>query len=231
MLPYKVTEKYDLLVTALEEASVNADCGMVELAKPVQGCFKQVSAAKVSFECILHLKDWKWKGVSKSTKERVNILVHAKESIRKRDHALLSSTVCVNYFVSEAGAGRLLQAFHYDYNPCQRDHAMFHMQMTNRCIAVDGPAIESLKLEFSLPNEAAAIVVRSARVPTCDMTLASVLLCLAADHVGGAHFSEFFSRACDLQTEMPHPLIGKLRKSLGATPANLHSSHWFQHLR
>jgi len=230
MLPYEVTEKYEALVTALEEASYGANCGFVEKVNPLQTCFRTQAGGRVFFNCILHLKEWKWKGVS-GKQHGVNILIQAQEVIRQRDQALLSSTVSVNYFDVSAENTQLLQAFHFDYNPCQRDHALFHMQVTNTCITLSGNEAEALKVEFTIPQNTNPKCLRSARVPTCDMTLASVLLCLAADHIGGSFFTEFLERVRELQVKMPQPLIGKLRRSLAAAPAHLHSSHWFMHLK
>ena len=195
MLPYKVTGKYEQLIEALNEVGTSADCGEVALAKPVLSCFHSDDSGEASFDCTLYLKRWRWKGVSK--KERINILIHARERIRRADHMLLSSAVCVNYFTASDQPAELLQAFHYDYDPCQRDHPLFHMQVTNRCIALT--AADSELLEIHMPAAVAPAVLRCARVPTCDMTLASVLLCLAADHVGGSLFAEFVAKICELQ--------------------------------
>jgi hypothetical protein len=115
-------------------AGTRADCGEVAVAKPVLSCFRSDGAGEVSFDCTLYLKSWRWKGVS--TKERINILIQAKERIRRADRVLLSSTVCVNYFTSSDRQMQLLQAFHYDYDPAQKGHPLFHMQVTNRCIAL-----------------------------------------------------------------------------------------------
>ncbi|HMG11728.1 MAG TPA: hypothetical protein VK571_01000, partial [Gemmatimonadaceae bacterium] len=161
-----------------------------------------------------------------SGKERINILVQAREKIRREDQLLLTSVVAVNYF--EVPSGQLLQAFHFDYDPDQADHPLFHMQVTNRCIELPPGYVE--QLEINIPPEPAARVLRCARIPTCDMTFASVLLCLTADHVGGTIFAEFLERICELQQEMPQPDIGKLSDSLGAALTNVRSSHWFRHL-
>jgi hypothetical protein len=225
MLPYKVTVKYEILINALREAGTSADCGDVALVRPIGSCFHSDNAVEV-FDCTLYLKSWRWKGVS--TKERINILVHAKERIRRADHALLTSTVCVNYFTVSEGQQKLLQAFHYDYDPTQKDHPLFHLQVTNRCIAL--PAADSESLEIQMPDAVAEPVLRCARVPTCDMTLASALLCLAADHVGGQLFAEFLAKICEIQKEMPQPNIVKLGQSLGNPVQDVRSSHWFRHL-
>lgn len=226
MLPYKVTAKYEELIEALRTTGTNADCGEIAEAKPINSCFRSDEDGHEYFECVLHLKEWKWKGVS--GKERINILVHAREKIRRNDRALLSSSVCVNYFTLGSGQADLLQAFHYDFEPTQRDHPLFHMQVTNRCITLSPE--DTQELEIQIPAAVAPTVLRCARVPTCDMTLASVLLCLAADHVGGELFAEFFDRICELQKEMPRPNIDALGQSLGGGISDIRSSHWFRHV-
>jgi hypothetical protein len=138
------------------------------------------------------------------------------------------SSVCVNYFTVLEDQQKLLQAFHYDYDPTQRDHPLFHMQVTNRCIAM--PPADSQSLEIQMPVAVAEPVLRCARVPTCDMTLASALLCLAADHVGGQLFAEFLAKICKIQKGMPQPNIVKLGQSLGNPVQDVRSSHWFSHV-
>lgn len=225
MLPYNVTQKYEALIQGLRDAGTSADCGDVAEAQPIGACFRPSAAGDaVMFECALLLKQWRWKGAS--GKERINILVHAREKIRKEDHVLLTSSVGVNYL--GLPDGDLLQAFHFDYDPAQADHPLFHMQVTNRCIELSAEHVQ--ELEIKMPAEPIPRVLRCARIPTCDMTLASVLLCLAADHVGGAIFAEFLERISELQQQMPQPDIGKLATSLGVAVGNVRSSHWFRHL-
>lgn len=223
MLHYKTTAKYEELIQSLKDVGTAGDCGDIAQAKPIQSCFRSDDLGNEHFECTLHLRKWRWKGVS--GKERINILVHAHETIRRSDLLLLSSNVCVNYF--HATEGGLLQAFHFDYDPTQKDHPLFHMQVTNRCLTLSQEDIA--ELEIQLPAEIPAGLLRCARVPTCDMTLASVLLCLAADHVGGAIFAEFLDRICNIQEGMPHPDITKLKASFSDTE-DVRSSHWFRHL-
>jgi hypothetical protein len=88
--------------------------------------------------------------------------------------------------------------------------------------------LQALKIDFNLPGPRPKCV-RNARIPTCDMTFPSVLVALAADHIGGEHFNTFRNRASELQEEMPLPLIEKLRKSLKAESRDLRSTHWFAH--
>src|SRR5208283_1891546 len=111
------------------------------------------------FDCILYLKSWRWKGVSK--KERINILIHARERIRQDNQSLLASSVCVNYFNGPSDRPELLQAFHYDYTADQPDHPLFHMQVTDRCIDLSDS--DSNQLEMKIPAESPPPVLRCAR--------------------------------------------------------------------
>jgi hypothetical protein len=155
--------------------------------------------------------------------------VSIREIIRRGDQALLSSVVQVNYLTVKDKKAELLQAFHFDYDPCQRDHALFHAQVSDEAIAVSSADKLTLKIDFSLPEGTTQTRHRSVRIPTCDMTFSSVLVSLVADHIGGAFFSKFRSRASELQEKMPLPLIEKLRKSLEAKTKNFRSSHWYCH--
>ena len=222
---------YENLVAAFEDAGIEADCGFVEKNQNPCACFIPGERGRETFKCIIHCKNWKWKSSTNTDREtkRVSILIQVEETIRRRDQALLSSVVHVDYLSVNNGQASLLQAFHYDYDPCQRDHAFFHAQVTDECCEVSEVEKDALKIDFALPARLEAPRHRGARIPTCDMTMPSVLVCLAADHIGGKVFRTFREKVCELQQNMPLPLIGKLRRSLGAESSDLRSSHWFAH--
>lgn len=232
-LPSEIMMSYDNLLDAFEDASVQADCGIVEKTRNPCACFKPDDEGNVFFECFIHCKNWKWKSATNKRLEnkRVSIILHIAEKIRRNDHVLLSSVVQVSYLDVEDGHARLLQSFHFDYDPCRRDHAIFHAQVTDRCINLKPDDTEALKIDFTLPDNSLSACLRSSRIPTCDMTFPSVLVSLAADHLGGAFFSQFWKRACELQQMMPLPEIQNLRHSLEAQSNNLRSSHWFGHMQ
>jgi len=220
---------YQNLLNAFEDASIEANCGLVEKSCDPAACFKPGDNGRETFNCIVHCKDWKWRSTSSGREgKRINILLRIAETIRRRDQALLTSVVQVNYLSVDERRASLLQAFHFDYNPCQRDHALFHAQLTDECFEIPSTDIDSLKIDFAMP-ERATPRIRCARIPTCDMTFPSVLVCLAADHIGGVLFQGFRSKASELQKKMPYPLITKLKRSLGTDSMDLRSSHWFAH--
>jgi hypothetical protein len=222
---------YENLLSEFENIADEANCGFVSKVQNPCACFRPEEHGRESFKCLFHCKDWKWKSStgSKHKTKVVNILVAARETIRRRDLALLSSVVQVNYLDVDNAAARLLQSFHFDYDPCQRDHALFHAQVGDDVINLSEADIEALGIDFTLPENAAESHHRSARIPTCDMTFSSVLVSLVADHVGGPFFRKFRSIAVEHQKKMPLPLIQKLCRSLEAGTKDVRSSHWYCH--
>jgi hypothetical protein len=231
MLPAEIIMSYDNLLGAFEDISAEANCGIVLKVQTPCACFRPEDNGRESFECIIHCKNWKWKSSTDARHKTkvVNILVDVREKIRRRNPVLLSSVVHVNYLDVTDTKARLLQAFHYDYDPCQRHHAVFHAQVSDEMITLSPSQVDALKIDFALPDHAAQPRHRSARIPTCDMTFSSVLVSLVADHVGGIFFSKFREIATEHQQKMPLPLIQKLCKSLQAGTKDIRSSHWYCH--
>jgi hypothetical protein len=231
MLPAKVIMSYGNLVSAFESISDEANCGIVLKVQDPCACFRSERNGRASFECLIHCKNWKWKSAtaSKHKTKVVNIVIAARERIRRRDLALLSSVVQVNYFEVNNAQARLLQAFHYDYDPCQQNHALFHAQVSDDMIGLSKSDSEALGIDFALPEKVTETRHRSVRIPTCDMTFSSVLVSLVADHMEGLFFRKFRDIASEHQKEMPLPLIRKLCRSLKADTKDFRSSHWYCH--
>lgn len=222
MLKYAITQKYEQLVESLRKIGEEANCGNVMQHAPVQTCFSSNEHGDVFFDCLLFLKEWRWKGVSRH--EKVNILLRAKETIVRKNLKVKTSSVNVNYFKSDSG--ELLQAFHYDHDPTQVDHPIYHMQVTDRSIELSQDEADAFGLKAEVLQTPP--LLRCARVPTCDMTLASVLLCLVADHIGGHFFKAFFDTVCELQSSLPRTFAKELTQGVSAGE-NANSPHWFRH--
>jgi len=225
VLPYEITQAYEALVADLEDKGISGGCGSIKPNRPLLGCFKSLDAERVHFECYLHLKEWKFRGVSP---KRIHILLHAQEQIRRSDRILLSSTVQVSYFTVENTNATLLQSIHFDYGPNQDAHPLFHAQVTNKPISLPANETDSLEFDFQVVLPAHSWF-RDARIPTSDMTFPSVLLCLAADHLGPSFFNAFLKKVRDLQKKMPCSSFEDLKASLAAEPNHFRSSHWFAH--
>jgi hypothetical protein len=231
MLPSEILMSYENLVNAFEDISSEANCGFVFVTQNPAACFRS-TRTRVIFDLTIHCKEWKWKSSTDPLHKTkvVNIVVSAHEEIRRHKLALMSSVVEVCYLDVVDGCAQLLQSVHFDYDPCQRDHALFHAQVSNQMVIIPNEQRGPLEIDFTLP-EAAQPRHRSARIPTSDMTLSSVLVSLTADHIGGQLFRKFQRTAAGYQEKMPLPVIGRLCKSLNAETRDLRSSHWYCHTK
>jgi hypothetical protein len=137
----------------------------------------------------------------------------------------------LNYFVVSDSNARLAQSLHFDFvEGGQTDHPMFHVQLTAEQIPTDELRMTGFDLEVELPGQANECWVTT-RIPTPDMTLASVLYCMVADHLGTHFFKDFAERVNSLQERLPRPSFDALlKKSFQKSPTHLKGSHWFAHM-
>jgi hypothetical protein len=223
-LPYSVTQPYEALLTQLNDAADKSDCADTRgIAN-----FKTGNDGRAYLDGYFHFANWPAR--SSSAKERVHILVHVQETICKQhlNYCLERSTVRVNYFRVENGEAFLMHGIHFDHGLEEICHPVFHAQVANDAVALPDEIAGELEFAFVLhprPSE----VFKNARIPTSDMTLPSVLLCLAADHLKAEFFPAFLSTVRELQAKMPPPIFTKTKQSIHDEPDHLRSSHWFAH--
>jgi len=220
---YAVRSQYETLLADLEKQADQSDCGTLNAT----GRFTREDNGRIHFECFLYLRDWRARG--SSAKERVHIVVQVQETmVEKQPVCVLErSTVRVSYFNIENGLAQLLHSVHFDHGDEEAGHPVFHAQLTRERISL--PEETAGELEFEFPEGEVAEVFKNARIPTSDMTLPSVLLCLAADHFKGEFFVDFLARVKELQANMPQPIFAQTKQSLRTFPDHLRSSHWFAH--
>ena len=224
VLTYGEREKYDELLNALEDASVQADCGSVEWTKPLSNQFR-FSDGHAHLTAYVHLRDWRWRGTSR---KGIHILLSIQETIRCSDKVLVSSCIHSDYYLVQGGAANFLQSVRFDFEGTKDCHPLFHAQLNADRIALAGFTAKEIGFEYQI-DPAPWTCFRDARIPTSDMTLPSVLLCLAADHFGKIFFCQFREEAMALQEALPHPAINSLSQSLMDAPRHIRSSHWFAH--
>lgn len=226
----KIAAAYEHLVMRLEAAGEDANCGGVTYSIHPRNAFKPgARSTQVLFHCCLHLRQWRWRASSHST-DRVNILVKVEETINREQNTIERSSVRVNYFAIDGETATMLECIQFDYIwPPLKDHPVFHAQFDDNPI----PAEEAGRAGFTFTIDANEKLrcFKFARVPTCDMTLCSVLLMLVADHCGGNFFESFLADILPIQNKLPRPLFDDLKTSLGATTPHFKSSHWFSHMK
>ena len=226
---YRVSSVYERLLEAIDESAAKANAGAVRRRQSLVSSFKRRGSV-VEFGCYIILENWKWR--ASHTNERVTIVLHAQEELARDGTALNRSTVRVSYFDTRGDEVSPLHTVHFDFGPQQVCHPTFHAQLTADPIIPPVDEAEELKCEVRfIPTIEKVRCFQNARIPTCDMTLASVLLCLAADHLGVDFFREFKASVIEIQKSMPIPNYDEgMRMSLGIDLRRLGSSHWFAHI-
>lgn len=230
--PYAVSGAYESLLKAFETTVTGANRTVKLPSRAVSASFHAVSSTKAVFSRSLYLRDWPHKK-KLSPGRRLDVVISARETFHTRPvWSLTRSTVYANYLVAASdSAARLVQAVHFDFDAGGQDcHPYFHVQLTDEVI--DDSLIEDLRSDgFELElkpctgNRSSWVVTR---IPTSDMTLASVLYCLVADHLP-RDFAEFARQVHSIQNRLPRPAFSALRTSLSGSH-HFKSSHWYAHM-
>jgi hypothetical protein len=225
VLPGETIAAYDGLVRALQQASEDANVGFVEWIELPSGCFRVDAADNdvVSLDIVIHLAHWR------AGNGTVSILVNGREHIRRSTREIIKSTVHVSYFGIKNNTASHLHSIHFDYDGEQDNHPVFHAQLCNDTVDIGPESAEKLGFEYKLAHSKAVCFKRS-RIPTSDMTLPSVLLCLAADHLEAQFFNDFVELVKTFQDKMPLPTFDSTKASIAGKPNHLRSSHWFAHM-
>lgn len=229
ILPYPVINAYERLITALENASAQANVGNMFWSEPLISRFSRDPRNDdlVLFEAFFHLAEWPARG------QQISIVIRAREAISRATTKLVYSSVHLAYYDvdPESFTSRHLHSVHFDYDGEKDYHPVFHVQLCKDEVPL--PPGYAEKLGFTYQNEVSTVTCFGrARIPTTDMTLASVLLCLAADHFDKRPlFIEFLEAVRTLQEGMPLPDFESTKQSIARSPGDLRSSHWFAHMR
>lgn len=198
--------------------------------RPVDSCFTESGKGQtVEFKWCLYLKDWPCRKLPLS--KRLDVAVMALEEITRDSWQLKKSTVYLNYFVVSNATAALVQSLHYDFQEGgQSHHPFFHVQLTHEAIPESDLRSTGFDLQLKLQEPPNNCWVTT-RIPTSDMTLASVLYCLVADHLGAVFFDQFTERVHSILDRLPPPNFNPLRNSIQNSSAHFKSSHWFAHMR
>lgn len=175
-----------------------------------------------------YLKGWPHRHLQRG--KRLDVVVKAIETFSLPSWQMMKSTVYVNYIVVVGNTAKLVQALHYDFvDQGQVQHPFFHVQLTDEPIPEADLRACGLEVDLTNSPESNECWVTT-RIPTPDMTLASVLYCLVADHLGTPRFSEFSRAVQSIESRIPPPAFESIRQSLQRFPTHFKSSHWFSHM-
>jgi hypothetical protein len=223
-LSYGQLNAYERLIESFSAAVEDAGGRLKVPDVPLRSCFTPQGTASVKFKRCLYLRDCPCK--KKPSGQRMDIAISVCEEITPNCWSLDRSTVYVNYFFVEGQEATLVQALHYDFFPGgQAGHPFFHVHLTAELICL----AEFHDLGVELQREVGEIPIIT-RIPTSDMTLASVLYCLAADHLEPAIFEKFAKDVHAIEGKLPTLRFDALKESLEGNRDHFKSSHWFAHM-
>lgn len=226
--PNRIRSAYEDFLEAFRTAVEAANLNIANQSRPLKSSFIVAgSNDRAAFTWSFYLKDWPCKRLPKN--KHLDIVVKAMETFKRPSWVLVKSTVYVNYFVTSNAGARLAQSLHYDFvEGGQQDHPFFHVQLTDELIPPED--LRSAGFQVSIPALENECYVTT-RIPTPDMTLASVIYCLMADHLGAGGFAQFAAKVESIQNRIPAPNFERIKKSLERFDAHFKSSHWFSHMK
>jgi hypothetical protein len=233
VVPAVVSDPYYKLVEQFREAAEDANL-TVQFSAPVKACFTASSSNSFQFQLTLYLRNWRCRRLAKS--QHMDVVMHVLELVTRSGSkkvpvwALAKSTVYLNYIIAAGSRPKIAQCVHFDFEEGgKQDHPLFHMQLSANPISTKEMKKSGCVLKIQPVAHGNKCWVTT-RIPTSDMTFASVLYCIAADHLGGAHFAGFAERARKLENDLPQPRFDALKDSFTKTDKHLKSSHWFAHM-
>lgn len=221
---YGVSSAYDQIVETLADVSINANIGFIEWTRPLAGRFIVDSANPdlAHFTAHLHFNQWVARG------QLLSILLHVRETIMRDGGALLKSNVHLDYFAIDGTDAVHQHSVHFDFGGAEPNHPTFHGQICPDIFAVPRAVLDQLDFKYNVaPSHARCF--RESRFPTADMTLPSVLLSIAADHIHGQFFMDFLNYMREHQNGFPLPACVDTRNGI-QNSANMRSCHWFAHM-
>ncbi len=226
--PYHVTNAYESFLEEFRKAVEGRNGQVLPLFVPLGSCFRESThSGSVDFSICLYLKGCPCKRVPHG--KRLDVVIKALETLDKSSWFLMRSTVYLNYFVAADSMGKLVQSLHYDFvDGGQANHAFFHAQLNDKSIPEGDLRSIGFELQLDVPDQSVQTCADT-RVPTPDMTLASVLYCLAADHLAEI-FSQFAESVNAVQDRLPPVRFEALKNSLSKSSGHFKSSHWFAHM-
>ena len=234
--PNALRSAYEDFREAFRSAAEDANREVQFSSVPIKDCFTDSGdAASAEFTYFVYLKNWPCRRLTRT--KQLDVVVKVRERFRRGGQwQLTKSTVYVNYFVVTDGRRVLAQALHYDFDEAgQPAHPFFHLQLMDDPIPQNELANTGINVEFEVREPAGECFVAT-RIPTADMTFASVLYCLMADHMGAgtgsgpAIFTAFAKNVKTIQGRLPPLSFDALRNSFQASFRNFKSPHWFAHM-
>lgn len=183
--------------------------------------YNTATTGKMALNEPIYLKNWPYK--TASSKEFVDILIDASETVSTDDMSISESWVKVSYFKLINGECDLLESLHYDFKEKGEEaHPIFHVQLCHQ-------ALERLPQDFQtcrvLRNEAISRH-QHIRIPTAHMSLISVLVSIVADHLGSDMLKELIKETMKIG-DLPRVDSSQLFDRISGDNKNFRCFYWY----
>lgn len=226
--PNPICLAYESFVDKFRRAVEEMNGQVLPSYVPIKSCFSESSdRGRSDFTIRLWLKGCPCERLPRG--RRLDVVIKALETLDRSSWVLIRSSVYLNYFLIANTMCQLVQSLHYDFvDGGQANHPFFHVQLTDKSMPEDDLRSVGFDLQLDVSEKPSQCWVDT-RIPTPDMTLASVLYCLAADHLAKI-FSQFAESVDAVQGRLPALRFEALTKSLKKSSLHFKSSHWFAHM-
>ena len=172
---------------------------------------------------VIYLQGLRFRGAV--TSEKIDVLIRSEETLSKSCQEMEKSCVTVAYLTVDKSVAKLHQSIHYDYEGCVKPaHPWFHAQLGADFL--DDQDRKRVGCTHEI-NKDQCSPIKTLRISTSHMGLASVLVGLAADHLKEPFFKDLLSRTQREQNNFPPPRFQRFQMRLRRKPANYMNLHWF----
>ena len=189
--PNQVRGAYQDFLHFFQIAIENNNGFMFTPDPPLSSWFIDSGTGSVVFKGCFYLKNLQCRRLKGG--KRLDVVAVGLEELERNDPwRVKKSTVYLNYFTVVGAKAQLVQSLHFDFDEKgQVNHPFFHVQLNHDLISDADRKSAKFDIELHPSSDQASECAVTTRIPTPDMTLTSVLYCLAADHLRTDTFQEF----------------------------------------
>lgn len=201
------------------------------IAKPSDGGTLQLrpDRAKPGELCIasrIYLQNWPLRGAGPA--EKIHILINGLETYIQSTKLMRKSSIQVLYTEVTGAGAKTLMALHYDFDHVvQAAHPVFHAQFGMGDFT--HPSFKEMGFRSAVPPAPTGVIFNSVRIPTAGMSLASVLMSIAADHLDAKFLNQIITVCESSQLVKWNAKCDALQARL-ATGTMLPSYQWYTKL-
>lgn len=220
----KIDQAYFSLISSFQKAAQAAGSFAVRRANSTGFISKALEAQSVEVKTGLYLPSWQYRAAG--TGKNINIFIRGLEVFACKTAYMTKSTIQVMYLEIDQDDAVPLLALHYDFaEPVLAAHPCFHVQFG--VTDVEPQECKAIGLHATIQKPHAPFYP-SVRIPTPHMSLGSVLIGIAADHLKPPFSEQFINNVRDnllKDCETSCPLLTTNLDHHGGH--QWHSHHWY----